>query len=54
MYVQMDRFYCFLNSNPFLAVPQWIIFKLGAVSTLYKLGIYLHGENNQNPASKSS
>eukprot|EP00029_Vermamoeba_vermiformis_P009323 TRINITY_DN4610_c0_g1_i1.p1 TRINITY_DN4610_c0_g1~~TRINITY_DN4610_c0_g1_i1.p1 ORF type:complete len:156 (-),score=21.43 TRINITY_DN4610_c0_g1_i1:7-441(-) len=30
--------------------PQWIIFKLGAVSTLHKLGIYLHGENNQNPA----
>jgi len=30
--------------------PQWVTFKLAQLSNLFRLGIFLHGENNQNPS----
>ncbi|KAJ5078452.1 f5/8 type c domain containing protein [Anaeramoeba ignava] len=30
-------------------LPQYVIFKLKSEAEIYKVGIYLHGENNQNP-----
>jgi hypothetical protein len=32
-----------------LLVPQWVIFELLALSKVHRVGIFLHGENNQNP-----
>ena len=30
-------------------MPQWVTFQLKSPTLIHKAGIYLHGENNQNP-----
>lgn len=35
-------------------LPQWVIIKLEKKFTVKKVGIFLHGENNQNPKRKKS
>ena len=44
---------CILNAPPLpplhTTVPQHVVMKIAEVLPLRKVGIYLHGENNQNP-----
>jgi len=37
------------STLPNFLVPQHVIFRLAQPSRLFRVGIYLHGENNQNP-----
>ena len=33
-------------------LPQYVIIKLDKLSKLKKVGLFIHGENNQNPKRK--